>query len=72
MSKEHNYPKEYLKRGAEVIESYFQDDNLEATALLSLAALAIGAVADQNKENWGVSYEEAFEMTKSALVKPDK
>lgn len=70
------YPKEYAKKAFDLIDAaYFADikdtDSVEVTALVTLAAFAIDAIAFNQKDVWGVTHEEAFYMIRDAITKPD-
>lgn len=66
------YPAEYAKKALDLIEAnYMTEDGVESTALLTLAAFAIGLVAHGNKEEWGVDEETAYAMVLGAITKPE-
>lgn len=68
------YPKEYMRKAADLVEKeYFKDnEDIEATALLNLAALCIHFLALDNMESWGVTEEEAYYMVLNTLSMPEK
>lgn len=66
------YPEEYAKKALDLIEAnYVTEDGVESTAILTLAAFAIGLAAYGNQEDWGVDEETAFYMVREAITKPE-
>lgn len=66
------YPKEYSKKAMELVErEYFTEDEIDATALLTLAAHVVNFLAYDNYEAWGVDMDTAYIMVLQALERPE-